>query len=102
MTSVSEEELEKYKQQMQAFQTQFSALGAVWEPMKQMIQELMGKIGVTVEVNKARYLRNRGELVYGIVFKGPTHILDQMAVQMSGKALHVEKAREIEIGEGNE
>jgi hypothetical protein len=97
--TVSEEELEKYKQQMQMFQAQFGALGAVWEPMRQMLQELMGKIGVTVEVNKARYLRNRGELVYGIIFKGPTHILDQIAVQMSGKALHIEKAQEADLNE---
>ena len=99
MATVSEKELEAYRQQMQAMASQMAVLEAAWKPLEQMMAQMLEKIGVTVETNKARYLRNRGELVYGIVFKGPTHILDQMAVQMSGKALHIEKAQEVELDE---
>lgn len=91
--TVSEEEIQKYQQMINTLAPQMQTLTAMWEPLKNILQEFFGKIGVEVKVNKIIYMRNRGKLVYGIVFEGPTHILDQIVVQMGGK---------IDVGEEKE
>ncbi|MEM4167725.1 MAG: hypothetical protein QXW98_04720 [Candidatus Caldarchaeum sp.] len=96
--TVSEKELEKYRQTLSTLAPQMTALQAAWQPLQQMMQEFFEKLGVVVKTNKMIYLRNKGILAYGIVFEGPQNILDQIAVQMSGKALHIKEAEETDVG----
>lgn len=97
--TVSEHELEQYRKMLETMTPQMQAMTQMWEPLRQILQEMMGKIGITVKVNKMIYLRNKGTLIYGIIFEGPQDILDEIAVRMSGKALNIKQAEEINIGE---
>lgn len=97
--TVSEEDLRRYQQALEQMAPQMQMMATMWQPLENMLQEFFGKIGVTVKTNKMVYLRNRGELIYGIVFQGPQHILDQIAMTMSGKAVNVKEGEEEKINE---
>jgi hypothetical protein len=88
MMTVSEEDVQRFQQLMASMAPQLQMLQQAWKPLEDFMTEFFGKLGVKVKVNKVIYLRNRGKLAWGIVFEGPTHILDQIVMQFGGTVAH--------------
>lgn len=80
----TEEEVKKIQKQIEALAPQAQMMAQLWQPLQEMLGELMAKFGVEVSAGKIIYMKNQGRLIYGIEFRGPPEVLDRIVEAMKG------------------